>query len=431
MALNPSIADDLWAYDSGIPDLVKGLPRWWASDSYSKRDHILQSIKTWHAHARENFDRSQIGPDGDWDTQFGSRFIRERQRSFPQMDGMDDDAMAASDLGAIWAELRFDIDKLTKNDLLQSIYAEALRLRIAAFIMRSPEREDMKINEWVFPKDEIALVATTPAHMDETVWNTGHMNEHPTNTFWAERFLVCPGDPTSGPRKNLTGDQKVSEKKQSGRPYFSLDGLAGSWIPYGGGFRACPSRTFAKREILMTLAVMVTLFDIEVDGSKAQQTDPRQSGLGAQRPNLQYHHIILAVRSIEKGTAARSRLLSDPNIRRSAQDAQIHVVELDLASFSSVTQCVDCVKAKCNGFAAETEDAMEHRREISAWKTVAGLDIPILNAGTSVFTYEKTHDGHERMLQVNYLSNILLTLSLLPLLVASAKRNGTQDGSRG
>lgn len=39
-------------------------------------------------------------------------------------------------------------------------------------------------------------------------------------------------------------------------PYFSLDGLNGSWIPYGGGFRACPGRHFAKREILMTLAVM-------------------------------------------------------------------------------------------------------------------------------------------------------------------------------
>ena len=42
---------------------------------------------------------------------------------------------------------RFDIKALGKNPLLQSIYAEALRLRIAAFIMRSPERENMKINE--------------------------------------------------------------------------------------------------------------------------------------------------------------------------------------------------------------------------------------------------------------------------------------------
>ncbi|KAL8686373.1 MAG: hypothetical protein Q9224_005465 [Gallowayella concinna] len=337
LALHPSFVDDLWAYDSGIPDLVKGLPRWWASGSYSKRDHILRSIKSWHVHARENFDASQIGPDGDWDPVFGSRFMRERQDIFPQMDGMDDDAMAASDLGAIWAtntnavpatfwcslecfsdpsllqrvrhqvslctvapssssssssssdrtarrRSSFDIDKLVKNDLLQSIYAESLRLRISAFIMRSPEREDMKINEWIFPKGDIALVATTPAHMDESIWNTGSMNRYPTATFWAERFLVYRGDPTSGPTRN-SGNSR--ERKVLGKedPYFSLEGLAGSWIPYGGGFRACPGRTFAKREILMTLAVIVMEFDVEVgEGEMAVQIDPRQNGLGTHRP---------------------------------------------------------------------------------------------------------------------------------------------------
>ncbi|KAL8819574.1 MAG: hypothetical protein Q9223_002018 [Gallowayella weberi] len=329
MALHPSFADDLWAYDSGIPDLVKGLPRWWVSGSYAKRDHILRSIKSWHAYARKNFDASRIGPDGDWDPIFGSRFIRERQDIFPRMDGMDDDGMAASDLGAIWAtntnavpaafwcslecfsdpsvlqrvraELsncttpapdgsndarrHFDIDKLVKNDLLQSIYAESLRLRIAAFIMRSPEREDMKINEWIFPKGEIALVATTPAHMDESVWNTGPRNEHPLHTFWADRFLVYPDDPTSGPTKPAPRKPLVDKKGgESHRPFFTLDGLAGSWIPYGGGFRACPGRTFAKREILMTLAVVVMEFDVEVADEMVLQVDPRQNGLGTHRP---------------------------------------------------------------------------------------------------------------------------------------------------
>ena len=103
MCLTPSIAEDLWAYDSTIPDLVKGLPRWWVPKSYAKRDHILQSIKNWHAFARAHFDETQIGPDGDWDPHFGSEFIRSRQRTFPRMDGMDHDAVAASDLGALWA----------------------------------------------------------------------------------------------------------------------------------------------------------------------------------------------------------------------------------------------------------------------------------------------------------------------------------------
>ena len=102
-AINPGIAEDLWAYDSAIPDLVKGLPRWWVPGSYAKRDRMLQSISKWHASAREHFDDTQIGSDGDWDPHFGSEFIRSRQKTFPKMDGMDEDAIAASDLGAIWA----------------------------------------------------------------------------------------------------------------------------------------------------------------------------------------------------------------------------------------------------------------------------------------------------------------------------------------
>ena len=102
-SLTPDIADYLWDYDSAIPDLVKGLPRWWVPKSYAKRDRILQSIEKWHSFARAHFDKSLIGPDGDWDPHFGSEFIRSRQRTFPIMDGMDHDAIAASDLGAIWA----------------------------------------------------------------------------------------------------------------------------------------------------------------------------------------------------------------------------------------------------------------------------------------------------------------------------------------
>lgn len=152
--------------------------------------------------------------------------------------------------------------------------------------MRSPERDNIKINNWILPRGEVVLVATTPAHMDEEVWNTGQANEHPVNRFWADRFLIYHADPRSGPRKVRT-NPVAPRNLEKEDPVFSLDDLSGSWIPYGGGFRACPGRHFAKREILMTLAIVVTMFDIEVDGSRVLQTDPRAGGLGAQRPR--YH----------------------------------------------------------------------------------------------------------------------------------------------
>ena len=103
LALVPTFAEDLWAYDSAIPDLVRGLPRWWVPGSYAKRDKMLRHIKNWHAFAKSRFHESHIGPDGDWDPHFGSEFMRSRQKTFPTMNGMTRDAMAASDLGAIWA----------------------------------------------------------------------------------------------------------------------------------------------------------------------------------------------------------------------------------------------------------------------------------------------------------------------------------------
>lgn len=178
---------------------------------------------------------------------------------------------------------RFNIDYLCSNPLLESIYAETLRLRIAAFIMRSPERDSIKANQWIFPKRSIVLVATTPAHMDEKIWNTGDGNQYPLERFWAERFLVYPNDPTSGPTRT-NQQSKAGRSPASNGPSFSVEGLGGSWIPYGGGYRACPGRHFAKREILMTLAVMVTMFDIELDAKMNRTIDPRANGLGAQRP---------------------------------------------------------------------------------------------------------------------------------------------------
>lgn len=51
-------------------------------------------------------------------------------------------------------------------------------------------------------------------------------------------------------------------------PVFSTREVEGSWIHYGGGPRQCPGRYFAKRQILLTVALMVNLFDCEILGDR-------------------------------------------------------------------------------------------------------------------------------------------------------------------
>lgn len=151
--------------------------------------------------------------------------------------------------------IRFDVDQLLRLPVLQAVYAETLRLRMHFYIIRMSDRVDMEIRDWIIPRRKVVVASTTVAHMDREVWDTGLGNEHPVDQFWIGRFLKYPPESVS--------DRKIVEAPTS-VPEFSTKGLEGSWIPYGGGPRQCPGRHFAKRQILLTTALMVSLFDCEI-----------------------------------------------------------------------------------------------------------------------------------------------------------------------
>jgi hypothetical protein len=79
-----------------------GIPWFLAPKAYADRRKVLNAVKTWQKHARDNFTDSAIDADGD-DPFWGCRFFRERHQMFLEMDGYDYDAIASQDFGAIWA----------------------------------------------------------------------------------------------------------------------------------------------------------------------------------------------------------------------------------------------------------------------------------------------------------------------------------------
>ena len=189
----------------------------------------------------------------------------------------------------------FSVSTLLKQPLLQSIYAETLRLYVCGYITRSPSRSSLLVNNYVFPQNSVLLASSDPAHFDPLVWNTC-AGRFPLSTFWSSRFVVRREDPDSGPLRRAQKGEECLQSKNSSSPAassadaqsparFSLNGLNGAWIPYGGGFRACPGRHFAKREILMTCAMMLATFDVKV---LAQEKDLKvrdgRYGLGSQKP---------------------------------------------------------------------------------------------------------------------------------------------------
>lgn len=136
------------------------------------------------------------------------------------------------------------------------------------------------------------------------MWNTVE-GLCPLTTFWPKRFLVREGVYKDSPAQKIAvlhNDQNLLapherklETKCSSPPTsemdtkmprkFTLNGLNGSWIPFGGGTRSCPGRHFAKREILMAVAMMLTAFDIEPLGDeKVLEMRSGRYGLGAPYP---------------------------------------------------------------------------------------------------------------------------------------------------
>lgn len=106
-------------------------------------------------------------------------------------------------------------------------------------------------------------------------------------------------------------------------------------------------------------------------------------------------HLVVAVRSVEKGKAAATQLrLANP-------EAKIDVWVLDMESYDSIQAFV----AKCNA-------------------ELPRIDYTILNAGLQPIIFNTVPStGHEIAIQVNHISTALLTILLLPVLKAKASPN--------
>lgn len=118
-----------------------------------------------------------------------------------------------------------DLESIT---LLQSLYAEALRYSVQIFVPRTSPVDYLQLGDAFIPPDKLVMVNTRVAHMDEKIWNS-QGGKFPLDQLYPERFIVDPTDASTGP--SLFKDTSVPKPE---KPYFSMKGLEGSWIPYGG-----------------------------------------------------------------------------------------------------------------------------------------------------------------------------------------------------
>jgi NAD(P)-dependent dehydrogenase (short-subunit alcohol dehydrogenase family) len=130
------------------------------------------------------------------------------------------------------------------------------------------------------------------------------------------------------------------------------------------------------------------------------------AGLGLAASKLLLLHgaseIIFGVRSVSKAEAAKSTLLSSPDVKTANPNATITILHLELEDYSNVLLFVEEVRQRWDG----------------------KLDMVLLNAGTGSLNWEIVASGHEKTIQVNLLSPALLALELLPMLEKTAEAKG-------
>ncbi|KAK8013216.1 hypothetical protein PG991_009487 [Apiospora marii] len=274
--VNPTFMEDLYELDRVLPWLARGIPAFLMPKAYSARRRMHQDFRNWYSFDRYHLDRTDSCACEE--AYEGSTWMEQRQRTIREIE--DEDTVASVDSGAAWAStmnivsattmalihiakdrqvtdrVRREVDAafgtqplssvsikdLSKLPLLSSIFAETLRLHVKSFTVVSPPHEDVYLGRWLFPKGSIGLLSSGISHMDKSFWNAKE-GTHPVSSFWADRFLTDPSDPSSGPR--IPGHATETDPRErykrpqgtEGQPYFSTERLQESWYPFGG---RCP-----------------------------------------------------------------------------------------------------------------------------------------------------------------------------------------------
>ncbi|KAI3332050.1 cytochrome P450 [Xylariaceae sp. AK1471] len=315
--LNPGFVECYWRFDEVAGSLAWGLPKFVQRKSVAKKDLLHMMTRRHIDSAWNHLDQFGIDNKVDWEPHFGSRLSREtakwlRKRGFSNhaaaghtmatlfglngntvpitawaiielikdpslFQAIREEALTAAVLNPT-GQRQFDAQALVNLPLMQSLYVEVMRMHVSFNVTRKAV-QTFAIDGYTIEIGSLVQTCSQIAHYEEDVWGT---EDHPASEFWAWRHIkyVNEVDEHSG---------RVTRKA-----VFAMKGRPSSFFPYGGGYVMCPGRHFAKQEILLAIAIIISNYDIEFvewvkpDGSQSvrpPQDDRRFAGFIAMHPD--------------------------------------------------------------------------------------------------------------------------------------------------
>ncbi|TQN70896.1 Lanosterol 14-alpha demethylase, partial [Colletotrichum shisoi] len=312
----PSLCEDFWAFYDAFPVVSRGSPRWLYPAEYHSGDLMLRNLDTWRRWCNANSHQDDEEPGhAESNPIWGTRYVKNMVRRYEGL-GFSDPGVSSLLLGflfvttantipaAAWmvlhilldqslvgrlrkelsvdsetTALQIDYTALSSAPLLNSVYRETLRLHVAGTIGRKAVGAGVRLHgDSLLPLQSGAtgMSANWLGGLDESVWNTGRITkgvaEHSLESFWAERFLEYPDDPTSGPllkpqslyTANRGSAQEKPVRDDSKARLSNPAVLRGHFFPFGGGAWRCPGETLAKNTILVSVFLLLRELDVEI-----------------------------------------------------------------------------------------------------------------------------------------------------------------------
>ncbi|KAK5709434.1 hypothetical protein LTR17_019785 [Elasticomyces elasticus] len=271
LEMHPEFDRDYRVWEENMLAMLFGKPRLFASEAYNARDAAVQKLEAWLEDGYKQ--PSESGKDPDWSPTFGARVMYKRHEFYKQQ-GLSIHAQAGFDLiflagilsnatpatgwlllhilsqtgtpnfrSRIMEELSscrktdgsVDIPALTRLPLLNSAFHEVLRLYVDLLVVRQVDNSTAIGNHYVKQGEQV-MAPTWMTHRNPAFFKD-------PEKFDPERFLT--------------------KDSETGKVGYSATGLGGKYFPFGGGHYMCPGRTFAKQEVLGTVAVLLLNYDID------------------------------------------------------------------------------------------------------------------------------------------------------------------------